>query len=145
MLVDGIDEGHGASIDGMLVKELLQIDLPHYLLLLYVPMHQPAIEPPGDAELPFVCIDELNSVDDVVVSLVQQFGAIQIVVVQSNIPLIVAHSHDTVRPVEMDEGDVIEMGLFRPLCDLLDEDRFLADIEGVDMLSGSNKQFKFII
>jgi hypothetical protein len=45
----------------------------------------------------------------------------------------------------MDEGDVIEMGLLRLLCDLFDEDRFLADIEGVDVLSCSNKQLKFII
>ncbi len=76
MLVDGIDERHGASVDRMFVKEFLQIDLPHYFLLLYIPMHQSAIEPPGDAQLPFLCIDELNSVDDVVVALVQEFSAL---------------------------------------------------------------------
>jgi hypothetical protein len=117
----------------MLVEQLLQVDLPHYFLVAYAPVDEPAVEASRYAEFSLFGVDELDSVDNVVVTLVEQFGALQTKVVQANISLVIADS-DCAIAVDPNRGDIVEVRVFGSLEDVFHEDSFFADIEGVDML-----------
>ena len=71
VLVEGVNEGHGAGFNLIVVEQILHIDLPHNLFRFYAPLQHPAIETARDAYFALFGVDKLYGVDDVVVALIE--------------------------------------------------------------------------
>ena len=72
-------------------------------------------------------------------TLVEELGALEVEIVQSDVSLIIADPYSPFRCIDSDEGNIIEMGLLRPCQNLLHEHALFTSIEGVDMLPCSHK------
>ena len=101
MEVYGVDEGHGGGLDFMLVKQFLQIDFPDYFLAADPPVHQPTVEPASNAQLPVLVIHILYCVDYVIMSLIQQFRALQIKIIKPNVALVIADSYCPIGQIQL--------------------------------------------
>jgi hypothetical protein len=105
----------------------------------HVPVDQLGVVSSRQAEVFLLGFHELYGIDDVEMTLVQQLHALKVVVVQTGIALVIASSQDALSGLYFDYGELVEVRLFVSPIDLLDENTFPADVEGVDELPRSNK------
>lgn len=47
-------------------------------------------------------------------TLVEELGALQLEIVQSDIALVITHTDCSLIDVDLDEGNIVEMGILRP-------------------------------
>lgn len=111
--VDRINKRHCAGLNLVFLKQLLQIDLPHNFLLIHLPLNQTAIESPCNAQLSLLSIHKFYGIYNIVVPLIQQPRALQIIIIQPHIPLVITHSQRPFLLINSNERHIIEMRLFR--------------------------------
>ena len=68
--MEAVDEGRRAELDLVLFEELLQVDFPHALAALHVPMDELGVVARGEAQVLLLRFNELDGIDDVEMALI---------------------------------------------------------------------------
>lgn len=103
-------------------------------------MNQSTIKATSNAHLSLLSVDEFNGVYDVIMALVQQFDALQIVVIKPNVSLVIAYSYCPLAEIYSNKRNVIKVSLLRLSGNIFQKYALLAKIKGVHMLSCSHEQ-----